>query len=299
MLNKPTIFIVCGAHDERENVKQLLNCITKQSYRFIQTILVDDGSKDKTSEFVKNKFPDVEILSGDGNLWWTGSIHWGIEKALKSAKTGDFILTVNSDCIVEKDFVSILVNTSIEQDRAIVGSLILGANNDSTIYDAGIQIDWTKGKLIPLGPKNIKDLPKDRKIQQHIDTLTTKGTIYPVEVFSKIGNFDKKHLRHYLSDYEFACRAKRAGFKLCLAYDAKVYNDIARTGFGTDIMQRFDVRKLTSILFSRKSKINIPDHFWFITLCCPPRYKVKNYFLLAGKFFYLSRVSFLSLWRKK
>lgn len=298
MLNNPTVFIVCGAHNELENVKRLLSCIERQSYRFIKTIFVDDGSKDGTTEYISSKYPNAKILKGDGTLWWTGSIYWGVEDALKSAKSGDFVLTINSDCTFDKIFLSSLVSTSKKYKRAIVGSLILSTGNDPTIYDAGIQIDWPEGKLIPLGPKNLNDLPVGQNVQEKIDTLTTKGTIYPVEVFSKIGNFDKKHLRHYLSDYEFACRAKRAGFRLCLSYEARIHNDIERTGFGTDIMPKFNLKKLVNILFSRKSKINVVDHFWFITLCCPSKYKVKNYLLLMGKFFYLMRVSFMSLWEK-
>lgn len=298
MSNKSSVFIIIGAHNERENVKRLLNCINSQSYRFIQTILIDDGSSDGTTAYVENKFPSVKIFRGDSNLWWTGCIYEGVIQALKLAKLNDFILTVNSDCTFDKDFVSVLVATSIKYKNALVGSLILGKTDDQTIYDAGIQIDWMNGKLIPLGPKNIGELPHDFKVQRHIDTLTTKGTIYPVEVFRKIGNFDKKHLPHYLSDYEFACRAKKAGFKLCLSYEAKVYNDIERTGFGVDVMPQFDIRKFINILFSRKSKINMIDHFWFITLCCPTQYKLKNYLLLIGKFFYLLRVSLIKLWRK-
>ncbi len=281
------VFIICGVHNDLSSTKKFLTSLSRQSYPFIQTIIIDDGSSDGSSNYIKKKYPQVKILQGDGNLWWTGSIYWGVKESLKYAKVEDFILTINNDCTFDKNFVDMLVRTSIEHNRAIVGSLILGNKSTSKIYDAGIQIDWSKGRLIPLGPTSINDLPNDKNVQDQIDTISTKGTIYPIEVFHKIGNFDKKHLPHYISDYEFACRAKAHGFKLILSYKARIYNDVQRTGFGDFNSNQFIIKKLNNLFFSRKSKINIIDHFWFITLCCPRQYKLQNYLLLIGKVLYL------------
>lgn len=284
---QPAVYILCGVHNDLDSTKRLLTCIHSQSYLSLRTIMIDDGSTDGTGKYIKKNYPEITLITGNGNLWWTGSLFLGVEKVLKDAKPGDFMLTINNDCEIERDFISILTKTSIDNDRSIVGSLAVDVKNKNRIWDAGVQIDWQKGKFIALGPYYMKDLPKDKTIQDQIDTLTTKGTLYPIEVFRKIGNFDKEHLPHYVSDYEFACRAKRAGFSLLLSLRARVYNDTKRTGFGGGIFKEIRWGNFFKLLFYRRSKINLVDHFWFITLCCPNQYKVKNYFLLAAKFVYL------------
>ena len=46
--------------------------------------MIDDGSSDNTSNIVNKKFPDVILIKGDGNLWWSGATNLGIRFAMES-----------------------------------------------------------------------------------------------------------------------------------------------------------------------------------------------------------------------
>lgn len=293
MIPKPTIYIISSAHNQLEYTKKLLNSLIHQKYSNYKIIFVDDGSKDGTSEFInKHYFQEVSLIKGDGNLWWTGSIYKGVEKALKTAKDADFILTINNDCLVDKNYLTTLVSLAVSHPKTIIGSLVVDMNDKSTIVDGGVQIDWAKGQFIKIGSDKINSIFPKVNFISNIDTLSTKGTLYPVQVFRNIGNFDQLHLPHYISDYEFAIRAKNNGFSLLLSYEAKVYNVSTNTGFGEKLPDKISYRQFFNFLFGRKSRINIVDHFWFITLCCPSRYKLRNYLLLLGKSLYLLNKTF-------
>ncbi len=290
---KPTVFIVSSTFNQLKDTDRLLTSISKQTYLNIESYIIDDGSTDKTSEFISSKFKDTIILKGDGNLWWTGSIYWGVEEIMKKANTGDYILTVNNDCTFDQEFISILLNTALENNQSIVGSLAIDSIDRQTITDGGVNIDWSKCRLIPNGPIFIRDISQKTDTLE-VDTLSTKGTLYPIDVFREVGNFDKKHLPHYVSDYEFSIRAKRNGYKLLLNYKARILNETKRTGIGTEMPKEINLTKVIQLLFSRKSRMNIIDHFWFITLCCPLKYKAKNYLLLFFKPLYMLKVLLLS-----
>lgn len=280
---KPIVHIICGVFNNLKYTKKFLNCIEKQSYPNINTLIIDDGSTDGTYEYIKKNYSDVAVLKGDGNLWWTGAIYWGVEEVLKIANQNDLILTINNDCTFDTDYIATLVKASLTQSKAIVGSLVIDQRDKITISDAGTKIDWEKGKFIKLEPKYINDLPKGRYFQTNINTLSTRGTLYPIEVFRTIGNFDKKNFPHYLSDYEFACRANKAGYKLLVSYRAKVFNDMKRTGIGKDISYQIGPKEASLLLFSRRSGINIIDNYRFIMICYPLRYRLKNLFFLCKK----------------
>src|SRR5688572_24373538 len=61
----------------------------------LHAIVVDDGSSDGTSAALRQEFPDVEIVRGDGSLWYTGGMNRGIEAAMKHDP--DFVLAINND----------------------------------------------------------------------------------------------------------------------------------------------------------------------------------------------------------
>ena len=71
------ISIVIPVHNRREFTRQCLACLAVQTYRNVQTIVVDDGSTDGTDIMISQEFPDVVVMRGDGNLWWTEATNWG------------------------------------------------------------------------------------------------------------------------------------------------------------------------------------------------------------------------------
>lgn len=290
---KPTVFIVSSTFNQLQDTDRLLTSISKQSYPNIKSYIIDDGSTDGTYDLINSKYKDTIFLKGNGNLWWTGSIYWGVEEMIKIAKTGDYILIVNNDCTFDQGFISILVKTALENNKSIVGSLAIDSIDRQTITDGGVNIDWSRYRLIPLGPKFIREISKKTDTIE-VDTLSTKGTLYPIDVFRKVGNFDKKHLPHYISDYEFSIRAKRNGYKLLFSYKARIFNETRRTGIGNEMPKNINLTKVFQLLFLRKSRMNIIDHFWFITLCCPLKYKAKNYLLLLFKPLYMLKVLLFS-----
>lgn len=282
--SKSTIYIVCGVHNEINHIKRLLKCFDNQTFRNYKLVIVDDGSTDDTENYIRQKYPDAILIRGEGNLWWTGSLFVAVEKILQIAHDNDFILTINNDCTVEKDYLQNIYRCSQKYRDSIIGSLVIDIKDKETIADAGVKIHWENYRFENIGPKKISQIKNFETVEKNIDTLSTKGTLYPIKVFESVGNFDRKHLPHYISDYEFACRAKKRGFKLLLYYNAKVYNEIDRTGMGINLKEKVSFTEMIELLFSRRSRINIFDHFWFIVLCCPRRYIWKNIEILLHKF---------------
>ncbi len=290
---QPTVYIVLGVHNELEYVKRLLSCVDAQTYKKYKLVIVDDGSTDGTDIFIKKSYPDAILIKGNGNLWWTGSLFTALEEVLKIAHDYDFVLIINNDCTFAKNLISILLETYLNNKKSIIGSLAIDSKDRQTVTDGGVTIDWSNGRLIPLGPKFISEISRKTDTIE-TDTLSTKGTLYPIDVFREVGNFDKKHLPHYVSDYEFSIRANRCGFRLILSYKAVIYNETKRTGIGVEIPSDINLTKALQLLFSRRSRMNIIDHFWFVTLCCPVKYKLKNYLLLFFKPFFMLKVLLFS-----
>lgn len=279
------IFILTGVHNSLSDTKKLLKSIFEQTYNNYEIYIVDDGSMDGTTAYIQKKYPSINLIQGNGHLWWTRSINKGLRQILKKAKKNDLVWIINNDCFFNKDVLANLLNYSKQKfKKSIIGSEIIDSKTGN-VWDSGIHINWAEGKFISLKVvKNSEDI---------IDALPTKGTLYPIRVFQEIGLFDEKHFPHYFSDYEFTIRAKRNGYDLLLCHESKIYNLILRTGMGDFLPKRLKISTALQMMFSKKSKVNLSVNFNIIKYVCPPKYRFINYLFMVEKIIkYIFRLSF-------
>jgi GT2 family glycosyltransferase len=252
-------------------VLQVLGCLQRQTHRGFRVFLVDDGSTDGTAEAVRRTFPEVSILQGDGNLWWTGAIVLGVNHVLSRAQPKDSVLLLNNDLTIDDDYLQSLVEVSSRQERAIVGSTLFDFHSRRFV-EAGITMDYQ----LNLFPNTKWDQVVSRDVDEHVDVLPGRGTLIPVDVFSTIGTFNRRKLPHYGSDYEFSVRAKRAGYKLVIAHKARVYSRQDMTGLECPDTNVISLTECCKLLFSRKSKTNIVYYLNYVWLCSESAWRWRN-----------------------
>jgi len=268
------IHILTAVHNDLHDTIKLLKCIYSQTYKNFDVYLVDDGSSDGTREYVSRKYPEVNLLKGDGNLWWTGSLNLGLKSILKRASGNDYIWIINNDCYFDKNTLEELYNFGEAHGGIgnIVGSVVVDAKTKK-IWDSGVRINWHSMKFSKFNFT-------EKKVEA--DALSTKGTLYPASVFKVVGLFDAKHFPHYFSDYEFSIRAKAASYHLLINPSCIIYNEIARTGI-EKAPQSFKPFEMFKVLFSKKSKISFATQINIIRYVCPPEYRLENYLKLVRK----------------
>src|SRR4030095_6703004 len=102
------ICVVVPVFNRRHYTEALLRCMRQQTFNNFQVIVVDDGSTDGTSEMISQHFKEVQLLRGNGNLWWTGARNVGIRHAMVQAAETDAVLVINDDLEVDPDYLEIL-----------------------------------------------------------------------------------------------------------------------------------------------------------------------------------------------
>jgi len=83
------IYIFLPVHNRIEATKKFVDCLLSQELTDYHLILIDDGSTDNTFEMVKEKINNLTVISGDGNLWWAGSLHKAYLFLKEKGITGD------------------------------------------------------------------------------------------------------------------------------------------------------------------------------------------------------------------
>lgn len=104
------ISIVIPCYNMEKFVKKVIFSVKKQTYKNIEVILVDDGSKDKTKEIIKKQIKDDKrfkyYYKKNGGL--SSARNFGLEKV-----TGKYVCFVDSDDYIEKDYIEKLYDSII------------------------------------------------------------------------------------------------------------------------------------------------------------------------------------------
>lgn len=258
-----TIDILIPVHNNLHLTKQCIPNLTKaidldknKSVRYSITV-IDDGSTDGTEEWLKNHFPHVSLLKGDGNLWWSGGINRGARHAFMQ-KQNDFVLLWNNDVIPKANYFTELSEliASIDQET-IIGSKICDLNNPDKIWCMGGKFNPVNGRKYMVVDESKNDTDPGKPTT--MDWLTGMGTLIPKKTIEIIGYWDEKHFPQYFGDTDFTYRAKLAGFKILVYRNLVIYNDTSNTG----IMHGDKFSQLMKSLVSMRSKYNIKKEWRF------------------------------------
>jgi len=90
-MEKPTISVVIPAYNEELYIGPCLDSLLRQSHHFDEIIVVDNASTDKTSQVVREQFPQVKLVY-EGNKGTT----WARARGLKEA-SGEMVAFLDAD----------------------------------------------------------------------------------------------------------------------------------------------------------------------------------------------------------
>ena len=212
------VYIIIPVHNRKEFTRSCLRALHHQTVSDqLRIIVVDDGSSDGTGEMLAIEFPDVIVLHGDGNLFWTAAINLGIRHAL--ALGAEYILTLNNDTVASENFLEQMLFWADLTPDSLLGALDIDIKTRKPYY-GGERVDWkcsTSRYLL----NELKE--EEQKGIHEVSLFPGRGLLIPKIVFETIGLFEEKKLPHYLADYDFTLQARRIGFRIFCNYDAKLY----------------------------------------------------------------------------
>ncbi len=262
-----------------------LECIksfNQQSYKDKKIIIFNSGSTDGTKEIIAQKYPDIKMFTGTTDIWDSQGLSTCIDYVKSIAKKGDFVLIQNNDAIMDKDFVKTLIAVSEKYNRSVVGAINKSKTTGKVIYHVPILKNGVYRPALLSGevPEVIENAP----------TLPTRGTIFPIEVFDKIGNFSKL-FPHYAGDYDLTCRAKEAGWKLLVSTKAISYSqdDNKNTAWKLKHKEKKTLKDVFTLFTSRRSSASLYYSTLFVILHVPFPHKIVGVFRIwayAVKFFF-------------
>ncbi|HUV71507.1 MAG TPA: glycosyltransferase family 2 protein [Clostridia bacterium] len=224
----------------------------------LNVVIVDngsvDGSVEKIKELTNSKINGLKfyLIESKENLGFAEGNNVGLRYSL--ANEADYICLLNNDTRVSPDFLVQLIKAADAGEKiGIVGGKIYFEKGyefykeryqkkdlGKVIWYAGGKMDWQN---VYASHRGVDEVDKGQ-YETVIETEYVNGCLMLVkrEVFEEIGFFDPKYYL-YFEENDFCQRAKKAGFKLFYAPQAKIWHlNAGSSGAGSSLHDYFLTR---------------------------------------------------------
>ena len=198
----------------------------------VDVYLTNDGCTDGTADEILSRFPQVHIIQGDGNLFWTQGMNKAWQEALKG--NYQYYLWLNDDV----QLYPALINELLECEKIGGGACVV----------CGIVEDITRTRVIYGGRNANGRLILPSQQPQDIVLMNGNVVLIPQTVVDRIGIMDC-HFHHDLGDVDYALTARENGIKVISTRCA------VAAGYPNGACR---VRKWNTTLANRFRKLNSP-----------------------------------------
>ena len=143
------ISVIIPVYNVEKYLARCLNSIIKNTYKNIEIILVNDGSKDKSQEIIdkyKNKYGNIIKAREQENKGPAEARNVGIEMA-----SGEYLMFIDSDDFIKEDYIEIYVKTLKEADYDLVAGGYHKWIDGKITYTIALQ-DEPWAKFMIMGP---------------------------------------------------------------------------------------------------------------------------------------------------
>lgn len=208
----PAVAVIIVNWNGRHWLEQCLPTIEAQTFRDFETIVVDNGSTDRSTAWLAERWPTVRVLAQSQNLGFAKANNLAVR-----ATGATYIVTLNNDTEVEPDWLKSLVAAAAAPGVGMVASRIELWGRPGILDSAGIEVDWT-------------GIAWNRGWGRPASSFMESGAVfgpsaaaalYRRDMLEDVGLFDEDFVSYY-EDVDLAWRAQRRGWQCVYVSSARV-----------------------------------------------------------------------------
>ena len=214
-VKEPLVSIIILNYNAGELLFNCIKSIKKSNYSNVEIIVVDNVSSDNSHIKCKEKYQEIKLIQNKENFGYCGGNNIGIKQA-----TGEFVIILNPDTIVQPDCIGELVFAYEKIGEGLFQPKILSLNEENILQSTGNMIH-----VFGFGFARDKG-NKDNRIDEKIEKIGyASGTCLFTsrKIFEKIGLLDE-FLFLYHDDLDLGWRAAQIGIDSYYVPKSKIFH---------------------------------------------------------------------------
>ena len=203
----PTFSVIIPVYNRRDEVRDLLTSLAKQSDKDFEVMMVEDGSTDRCGDIVENCKGQVDV-----HYYWKENEgrsiarNYGIERA-----GGSYFIFFDSDCVIPENYFKTLKENLAKQPVDCFGGPDAASDDFNDTQKA---ISFSMTAFLTTGGI------RGGKVQLEKFVPRSFNMGYSREVWEKVGGFREM----FSEDIDMSTRIRNAGYTITLFRDCHVYH---------------------------------------------------------------------------
>jgi GT2 family glycosyltransferase len=216
----PPVSIVIATMRGGPDLEACLQSIQAQAYPELELIVIDNGSTDTELARIPGRFARGRVLRNEENLGFVGANNQGI-----AASTGELVLLLNDDTVLEPGAVDRLVQTLVEHPSWAAVQAKLVRMDDPNLLDTAGSFLTATGFLVHRGSGE-----PEEGFDAADEIFAAKGAALLIRsaALRQVGAFDPDFFA-YLEETDLCWRLWLAGWRVGFAPDARVRHKLGAT----------------------------------------------------------------------
>lgn len=285
-MKKPLISIITVNYNELGVTCELLDSIRRISYPNLETIVVDNASRQNPKAHLSKHYPEVQVIVSTENLGFAGGNNLGVE-----ACEGDFLFFVNSDAELTEGAIETLLALFDEIPNLGMVSPLLCYYNEKPTKQADIIQYAGSTPVHPMTARNqtLGELEEDKgqyTVARPTAYVHGAAMMLPRYVIEEAGMMSEKFFLYY-EELDWTEKVRRAGYKVYVEPRAKIYHKESISVGKMSTLKTYYINR-NRILFMRRNKTTKDLFAFTLFLIFATIPKNALMFVLKGQFDHLS-----------
>jgi len=209
----------------KKYLKDCFDSLLIQTHKDFKIVFVDNGSIDGSADFVKENYPETEIIRMEKNTGFAKGYNVGIEKAFEDENI-KYVIVLNNDTKLDEKYIEMLVNCANRHpDAASIQPKVLDFSDPEKIDCVGMLLS-VDGLAMNRGYGE-KDGKKYSK-EEEIFGATGAASLFSRKALEKTKVSDGEYFDNsffaFYEDFDLAWRMRLAGFKSYYCPEAAAYH---------------------------------------------------------------------------
>lgn len=223
MASSPSVAVVILNWNGKYFLEKFMPSVVASDYENLSIIVADNASTDDSILFLKNNYPNVEIITNPVNEGFSK----GYNSALKKV-SADYYILLNSDVEVSKGWIKPVISL-MESDIEIAACQpkILSFDNRNQFEYAGASGGWIDKLGYPFSRGRVFDFCEtdEGQYDDASEIFWASGAAFFVRssVYRELNGFDEYFFAHQ-EEIDLCWRMKRSGYKIYVEPSSVAYH---------------------------------------------------------------------------